>query len=66
MYVCECMWIHIICNRTASYSALSPAEICDSISLHDLMKQRTWFLQPCSAKKGEGLTEGFIWLASNL
>ena len=46
--------------------ALSPVELAEKLELNEVLKRRKWFLQPCSAKGGEGLTEGFTWLISNL
>jgi signal recognition particle receptor subunit beta len=53
-------------NKQDLRDGLSPADVSDHLCLGELFQRRAWFLQPCSAKKGDGLMEGFIWLASNL
>lgn len=40
--------------------AASPADISDTLMLHKL-RDRQWQIQPCSAKSGEGLSEGVDW-----
>lgn len=47
-------------------AALSPVELADKLDLKEALKRRRWFMQPCSAKLGEGLMEGFAWITVNL
>ena len=35
------------------------------LSLHNI-RDRTWTIQACSAKEGEGLQEGLEWLVQNI
>jgi ADP-ribosylation factor protein 1 len=56
----------IFANKQDLPNAISAAEMTDKLSLHSL-KQRNWFIQPCSAvNNGQGLFEGLEWLSSNL
>ena len=58
-------WIDFI-KIDLLFSALSPKELTEKLELSEMLRKRTWYLQPCSAKKGEGLIEGFTWLSVNL
>ena len=45
--------ILIFANKQDLPNALSASEIVEALSLHKI-KQKHWFVQPCSAIKGEG------------
>lgn len=52
MFVCCC------CFSTV-------AQIADLLGL-DGIRDRTWQIQPCSAKTGEGLEEGITWVVDKV
>ncbi len=56
----------ILANKQDLPSAMSTSEITDKLSLHRGLKQRTWFIQPCSAINAEGLFESLDWISSQL
>merc|ERR1719387_2248309 len=51
----------VFANKQDVRSAMTEEELVHSLGLHQL--RRAWFLQPCCAVLGEGLWEGFAWLA---
>ena len=51
----------VMANKQDLVSALTPAEISKELGLDDI-RERTWNIQPCSAKTGEGLSEAMEWL----
>lgn len=51
----------VFANKQDLLSALSAADISTGLNLHDI-RDRPWQIQPCSAKKEEGLDEGLSWL----
>jgi len=55
----------VFANKQDLPNAMSAPEMTDKLALHNL-KQKTWFIQPCSATSGEGLFEGLDWLSNNL
>lgn len=55
----------VFCNKQDLMNALDPEEIADGLSLGSL-ENRTWQLQGCSAKTGEGLQEGMEWLVEQI
>eukprot|EP01047_Picozoa_sp_COSAG01_P060339 COSAG01_NODE_7384_length_3229_cov_16.488498_2_plen_99_part_00 len=42
-------------------SCCFPPQIADSLNLH-VIRDRTWHIQSCSAKSGDGLEDGLNWL----
>jgi len=55
----------IFANKQDLIQALPAEEISESLSLHNI-RDRTWTIQACSAKEGEGLQEGLEWLVQNI
>jgi ADP-ribosylation factor-like protein 3 len=55
----------VFANKQDLLSALSAADISIGLSLHTI-KDRTWQIQACSAKTGEGLQEGLEWLVKTM
>ncbi len=51
----------VFANKQDLLSALGASDISAGLNLHAL-KDRAWQIQACSAKTGEGLTEGLEWL----
>mmetsp|Transcript_11074 Transcript_11074/g.18107 ORF Transcript_11074/g.18107 Transcript_11074/m.18107 type:complete len:179 (-) Transcript_11074:370-906(-) len=51
----------IYANKQDLLTALPAKEIAESLNLHSI-RDRKWQIQACSAKNGEGLTEGLEWL----
>jgi ADP-ribosylation factor-like protein 3 len=55
----------VFANKQDLLSALSAADISMGLNLH-MVKDRAWQIQACSAKKGEGLSEGMEWLVKTI
>ena len=55
----------VMANKQDLISALSPAEISKELGLDDI-RERTWNIQACSAKTGEGLSEAMEWLVDQI
>jgi ADP-ribosylation factor-like protein 3 len=55
----------VFANKQDLLSALSAADIALGLNLHAI-KSRTWQIQACSGKTGEGLTEGLEWLIKTM
>lgn len=51
----------IFANKQDLLNSLSIDEISESMGLTSI-RDRAWFIQPCSAKKGFGLQEGMEWV----
>lgn len=51
----------VFANKQDLISAMSAAEISTALQL-DNIRERTWQIQACSAKTGEGLQAGMEWL----
>jgi GTPase SAR1 family protein len=54
----------VLANKQDLPQALTGNEVKDKLKLAKL-KQK-WYLQPCCAKSGEGLTDGLDWLGKQL
>jgi ADP-ribosylation factor 1/2 len=55
----------VFANKQDLPYSINCSEMVDRLNLHGL-KQRKWFIQPCSAISGDGLFEGFDWLSNSL
>lgn len=55
----------VLANKQDLPHAVSVAEITERLRLRDL-RSRQWHIQGCCAKTGEGLYEGFDWLAKSI
>lgn len=55
----------VYANKQDLLSALSAADISTGLNLH-VIKDRPWQIQACSAKKGEGLSEGMEWMMKTI
>jgi ADP-ribosylation factor-like protein 1 len=53
----------VFANKQDMPGAMSVTEVSDFLGLTEL-KMRTWTIFKCSAKSGEGLTEGLDWLVN--
>lgn len=53
----------VLANKQDIQGAMSPADISSRLGLSNL-KNRQWTIQKCSAKTGDGLTEGLDWLVN--
>jgi len=51
----------IYANKQDLMHALAPNEISESLKLENI-RDRSWTIQACSAKEGDGLQEGMEWL----
>lgn len=51
----------VFANKQDLLQATPANEISDSLGLHNI-RDRTWTIQACSAKSGDGLQEGMEWL----
>ncbi len=54
--------ILIFANKQDQRDAIRPEQLQEKLGLNTL-KDRTWYIQPCSATKGDGIYEGLIWLS---
>jgi len=50
-------------NKQDQKHAMRPDQLQERLALH-LLKDRVWYIQPCSATKGDGLYEGLLWLTN--
>ncbi|KAK9238549.1 ADP-ribosylation factor family-domain-containing protein [Lipomyces kononenkoae] len=55
----------IFANKQDLPDAMTPSEITKELDLANL-KDRMWFVQPSTAKTGDGLAEGLTWLSANI
>ena len=55
----------VFANKQDLLSAMSPSDITTGLNLHSI-KDRAWQIQPCSAKKGDGLAEGMEWVVRQM
>ena len=55
----------VFANKQDLLNALPAAEIADGLNLMGI-RDREWQIQPCSAKNGEGLTEGMEWVVGHV
>lgn len=56
----------IFANKQDLPNALSIDAVTERLALHRLCYGRSWLIQPCNAKSGEGLWEGLEWLSQQL
>ncbi|KAM9968299.1 hypothetical protein ACTFIW_002737 [Dictyostelium discoideum] len=57
--------ILIFANKQDMNNAMNTAEIVNSLDLNSI-KDRKWYVQPCSAVRSDGIYEGFDWVANSL
>ena len=55
----------IFANKQDLLQAVPADEISEMLSLHNI-RDRSWTIQACSAKAGEGLQEGMEWVVQNI
>eukprot|EP00759_Apiculatamorpha_spiralis_P040740 PhF_6_TR39618/c0_g1_i1/m.58699/K07944/ARL3; ADP-ribosylation factor-like protein 3 len=55
----------VFANKQDLATAQKPQEIGETLNLAGI-RDRRWQIQGCSAKTGEGLTEGLEWVMANL
>jgi len=55
--------ILVFANKQDQKHALKPDVLQERLGLQSL-KDRDWYIQPCSAIKGDGLYEGLLWLST--
>jgi ADP-ribosylation factor-like protein 3 len=51
----------IFANKQDLLNAMGPDEVTEALNLHSI-RDRTFHIQPCSAKTGEGLQQGMEWM----
>jgi len=56
----------IFANKQDLKGALKPEEVKSRLKLESLEKSRPVMVMRCSAKTGDGLEEGFVWLTQTL
>ncbi|XP_055331748.1 ADP-ribosylation factor 6-like [Paramacrobiotus metropolitanus] len=56
--------ILLFANKQDLPNAVRPHDLQDRLGLTRL-QNRIWYVQPCCAPTGDGLTEGLTWLTSN-
>lgn len=52
----------VLANKQDLPTSASVAKLTESLELHKL-RQRNWYVQGCCATTGDGLIDGFTWLA---
>lgn len=57
--------ILVFANKQDLKDSMSPAEISEGLSLHEI-KKHDWHIQSCCALTGEGLWEGLGWIAQHM
>eukprot|EP00762_Andalucia_godoyi_P000200 ANDGO_02329.mRNA.1 ADP-ribosylation factor-like protein 3 len=55
----------VFANKQDLINALPAHEIADAMNLHAI-RDRPWQIQACSAKSGDGLSEGMEWMVKNM
>uniref|UniRef100_A0A0G4HL79 ADP-ribosylation factor-like protein 3 n=1 Tax=Chromera velia CCMP2878 TaxID=1169474 RepID=A0A0G4HL79_9ALVE len=55
----------VFANKQDLATALTSQEVAEEMKLHTITN-RTWTIQACSAKTGEGLEEGMTWLVKTV
>ncbi|XP_029191643.2 ADP-ribosylation factor-like protein 3 [Acropora muricata] len=50
----------VFANKQDLMNAAPPDELSAELDLHSI-RDRSWHIQPCSAKRGEGIQEGMEW-----
>ena len=58
--------ILILANKQDLPGAQSVTEVTNALTLHKLNSKHDWFIQPCCAKVGDGVYEGFNRFADML
>eukprot|EP00300_Choanocystis_sp_HF-7_P033884 c4631_g1_i1.p1 GENE.c4631_g1_i1~~c4631_g1_i1.p1 ORF type:complete len:208 (+),score=53.78 c4631_g1_i1:113-736(+) len=56
----------VLANKQDLPCAMSLPELRQKLDLDRIASGRKWMIQPCCAPTGDGLFEGFDWLAANL
>ncbi len=57
--------ILVFANKQDLPNALKGEEVANGLEMHKI-KTHTWHVQPTCATSGEGLDEGFEWLADKI
>jgi len=57
--------ILVFANKQDLINAARTDELMDGLSLN-MIKDRNWQIQPCSAISGEGLSVGMEWIKNNI
>mmetsp|Transcript_34863 Transcript_34863/g.78770 ORF Transcript_34863/g.78770 Transcript_34863/m.78770 type:complete len:180 (-) Transcript_34863:2-541(-) len=55
----------LFANKQDLMNAMGPDEVTETLGLTNI-RDRSWHIQPCSAKTGEGLQSGMEWLGKNI
>mmetsp|Transcript_34864 Transcript_34864/g.78774 ORF Transcript_34864/g.78774 Transcript_34864/m.78774 type:complete len:180 (-) Transcript_34864:112-651(-) len=55
----------LFANKQDLMNAMGPDEVTETLGLTNI-RDRSWHIQPCSAKTGEGLQSGMEWLVKNI
>lgn len=55
----------VLANKQDLPYAASASEVADKLNLHSV-RGHQWYIQPCSARTGDGLYEGLDWLSATL
>lgn len=54
----------ILANKQDVDTAMQFEQIIVQLKLNQMIKNRKWHIQPCSAKTGQGLQEGLKWITN--
>ena len=52
----------VLANKQDLPGAMRADQLADKLALRTLGAGRDWYIQPCSALKGDGIVEGLEWL----
>ena len=55
----------IFANKQDLFNAARSNEIAEELSLHTI-RDRPWYIQPCSAVSGEGVKDGLTWMSNSI
>ena len=53
----------VLANKQDLPQAMPSAEVAEKLHLSSI-KGKPWYIQPCSAVSGDGLSEGLDWLSN--
>lgn len=57
--------VMVFSNKCDLLNALSADEVAEELGLH-MIRDRVWQIQACSAKTGEGLSQGIEWVVKHM
>ena len=62
----KCAPVLVFANQQEMPGAASSTEIAERLELSRLTTQRQWHVQQCNVLTGEGIMDGFNWMADTI